>query len=374
MTPGDPSTSRPPSRARVLRAFFRMPGSRSFGTLLVLFLALTALSVVVLRTSYVDPQGGSRFSLLQSIYAVFTLLTFETAYPLPLEWGTALIFFAVPLMGLFVLGHGLVRVGQALLDRKAWEAAMASTYENHIVVCGLGKVGYRVTRWLVRLGEPVVGIERDEHGRFIDEIRSWKVPVIIADARRPEVLEQAGIARASSVVPCADDDLTNLDVALEARRLCAGIKVVLRMFDERLAENVEQGFGIQTAFSTSALAAPAFAAAATRAPVDYAFAFGDVGGIRETLLTVSKFTVVAGSKLVGQTLEDLEREFEVAVLLHRHGDSVQIHPAAHAVLAEGDGFVVSAEIDALRRLAAVTPPTRELRRKASMERAPKQRA
>ena len=82
------------------------------------------------------------------------------------------------------------------------------------------------------------------------------------------------------------------------------------------------------------------------------------------LLTVSKFTVVAGSQLVGYSLDQLEREFEVAVLLHRHGSHVQIHPRSDAVLGEGDGFVVSAELPALRRLAKVTPPTRELRRHA----------
>ena len=59
----------------------------------------------------------------------------------------------------------------------------------------------------------------------------------------------------SAIVPCADDDLANLDIALEARRLKPGIKVVLRLFDERLAENVEHGFDIHTAFSCSALPA-----------------------------------------------------------------------------------------------------------------------
>lgn len=349
---------------RTLRAFFRLPGSRSFGALLGVFLLVSVVSVSVLVLCYQSPIDGGRMSLLDAVYAVFTMLTFETAYPLPADGLTAVVFFVVPLMGLLVLGNGLVRIGHALIDSKAWESAMASTFENHIVVCGLGKVGYRVIRWLVQLGEPVVGIEQRAEGRFLDEIRGWKVPIIIADARRSEALARAGVAKASAIVPCADDDLANLDIALEARRLQPGIKVVLRMFDDRLAENVERGFDIHTAFSTSALAAPAFAAAATHAPVDYAFAFGDGEGQREMLVTVSKFTVVAGSRVIGMSLAELEREFEVAVLLHRHGDRVRIHPPADAALAEGDGFVVSAELPALRKLADATPPTRELRRQS----------
>lgn len=45
------------------------------------------------------------------------------------------------------------------------------------------------------------------------------------------------------------------------------------MFDERLDANLREGFQIYTAFSTSAIGAPAFAAAATRTPIDYAFSF-----------------------------------------------------------------------------------------------------
>ena len=38
----------------------------------------------------------------------------------------------------------------------------------------------------------------------------------------------------------------------------------MRMFDPELARRVEKGFGIHTAFSVSALAAPIFAAASMR--------------------------------------------------------------------------------------------------------------
>ena len=351
-------------RARKLRAFFRLPGSLSFGVLLAAFFVVVVGSVWILVERYASPVDGGRMTVLDASYSVFSLLTFGTAFPLPHDPVAAAVFFVVPLTSLLLLANGLVRVGRALFDREAWEAAMASTYENHIVVCGLGKVGYRVIRWLVQLGEPVVGIELDEHNRFLPEIRGWQVPVLVADARLAETLRRAGVAKASAIVPCADDDLANLDIALQARRLQPNIKVVLRLFDERLAENVEHGFDIHTAFSCSALAAPAFAAAATRAPIDYAFSFGDADSQHEMLLTVSKFTVVAGSQLVGYSLDQLEREFEVAVLLHRHGSHVQIHPRSDAVLGEGDGFVVSAELPALRRLAKVTPPTRELRRHA----------
>lgn len=348
---------------RSWRAFWRMPGSRGFGVLLAIFLTVMAGSVWLMYAGYVNPEDGRSLRPAEAMFAVYSMLTFESVYPLPREWYTAALYFVIPLMGLLVLGHGLVRLGRVLFDREAWEVAMASIYQDHVIVCGLGKVGFRVIRWLRRLGEPVVGIDPAKETRFISEVRRLKVPVVTEDARLSETLIHTGVEAASAIVPCADDDLTNLDIALEARRLNPKIKVVLRLFDDRLAQNIKHGFDIHTAFSTSALSAPAFAAAATRAPVDHAFSFSNVDDENLPLLTISKFTVVPESRLVGRSLEQLEEEFDVAVLLHRHEDKVDVHPSGDAVLAAGDGFVVSAEIEVMTRLAALTPPTKELRRR-----------
>ena len=146
---------------------------------------------------------------------------------------------------------------------------------SNTIVCGLGKVSKRVTRWILDLNEEVIVIESNPENSLIPEVRRWGVPVVIADARRPEVLLEVGITEAESIVPCTRDDLMNLSIALEARRLVPDIKVVLRMFDVQMAENVRTGFNIHTAFSIPELSAPAFAAAATKAPLDYAFSFGE---------------------------------------------------------------------------------------------------
>jgi Trk K+ transport system NAD-binding subunit len=234
---------------------------------------------------------------------------------------------------------------------------MASTYKHHSIVCGLGKVGLKVTRWILDLNEEVVVIESTENNPFIDEVRSWGVPVVIADARRAGVLEAVNIKEAESIVPCTSDDLTNLSIALEARRLVPGIKVVLRMFDPHIAQNIRHGFDIHTAFSIRDISAPAFAAAATRAPLDYAFAYGE--GPDRGLLTVTKFTLVPESLLVGYTIGQLEDEFEVAIIAQRRAGKFMLHPRDDAVLQAGDRFVASASIAALNKLASFTPPTRE---------------
>ena len=133
---------------------------------------------------------------------------------------------------------------------------------NHVVLCGLGNIGFRVLEHLRKLGEIVIIVEKHEDGNFVKQAKAMKVPVVIGDIRFSSVLEDVNIVEAKCLIAATDDDLANLDAALTARAARDDIRVVLRMFDQELAEKVRDGFGIETAFSTSALAAPAFAMAA----------------------------------------------------------------------------------------------------------------
>ncbi len=342
-------------------AFFRMPGARTFGVLLVLFLAVLVLAVLDLYLNYENPETGKHLDLVAATYFVMALLVFESPLPLPDSWITRLVFFAVPIAGILVLGQGIIRLSSTLVNRDLWNRAMASTYTDHTIVCGLGKVSLKVIRWILDLDEEVVVVEMNPTNPLIDEVRSWGVPVIIADARRPEVLTtDANIRQAESIVPCTSDDMINLSIALEARRLVPELKIVLRMFDANVADKVRESFGIHTVFSIPDISAPSFAAAATRAPLDHAFAFGE--GDQRGILTITTFTLVPESLLVGYTVGQLEDEFEVAIIAKRKDGEFLLHPRDDSLLSAGDQFVASASIEALHTLASLTPPTHEMNR------------
>ncbi len=343
-----------------MRAFFRLPGSGRFVGALISLACLLVAATILLDVRYRNPSaGGDELGLPESLYAVFTMLFFGSAYPLPTDALTRVVFFIVPVVGLVVIGQFLARLAGAYVNRERWERAVASTYTGHVIVCGLGRVGFRVARWLLDLGEEVVIIESDPKNQFIAQVRGWGVPVITADARRPEVLQDAGVMACSAICPLTGDDLINLAMATEARALHPHLKVVLRTFDERLGASLESGFDIHTAFSAAALAAPAFAAAALNVPVDYALEFGE--GEQRTLVTVTKFTLVAGSKLVGRTVGSLEAEFDVFVIAHRSSE-FKFNPPSEAVLEVDQGIVVVGSPQTLSALARLTPPTSELRR------------
>jgi voltage-gated potassium channel len=322
---------------------------REFRVSLLLFAGVLLAGAIILEGLYVSPRTGQGLSFSEALHAVFTLIFFETNIDFPDVWYLQLFFFVVPLVGLGVIAQGVVRFGVTLFGRRTgrreWQVALASTCRNHIVVCGLGRDGSRVVEQLLKFDEEVVGIERNPEGQFVEPVREIGVPVIIGDAQRKETLVEAGVERACAIVICTEDDLANLAIALEARELKSDIRVVMRMFDGELARKVEKGFDIHAAFSTSALAAPALAAAATQTQITHSFYIDDM------LLNVSEIKVQPASRLVGRSLAELEAELDFSVILYKGCEGIDLHPDPQIRLCSDDKIVVFASLDVLNRLS-----------------------
>lgn len=331
---------------RVLVRAFSRPVFLFIGTLIFFGLLYWFLADI---SPLADKPGP-----VESIFLVLSMIFLQANTTFPEPFYLQVFFFVMPVVGILLLSAGAANLGVKLFNKSArgqdWEVALASTYSDHVIVCGLGKLGYRVTLQLLEFGQSVVAVERDADKTFIALARERDVPVILGDARQREVLRKAGVERASAVVCCTQDELANLDIALDAREMHPDIKVVLRMFDEMLASKVEKGFGIHTAFSMSALSAPAFAAAATRAHIDYSFY---VGG---TLLHVSQVNVDAGSPLTGLTLENAERQFNMTIVMHQTGGELHLHPTSDEVIKEDDTLVVFATLETLGLIGGINHP------------------
>src|SRR4051812_43922674 len=132
---------------------------------------------------------------------------------------------------------------------------------EHVIVCGLGKAGARVVTGLHALGVPCVAVERDPDAVGIAVARRLEIPVVFGDGRTPGVLAHLHVAQARAVMALTSDDLVNLEFALGARRYSPDVRVVLRIFDPRLAERLDRGIELDVTRSVSALAAPVFSAA-----------------------------------------------------------------------------------------------------------------
>lgn len=221
-----------------------------------------------------------------------------------------------------------------------------------VIVCGQGKVGYRVVRWLWdREPRPRIVVIHTAEGTtlFPDEVTSLDgVTTIIGDARKAEVLEQAGLGRAYAIAAVTSSDLVNLQIGLEARRLRPNVHVVLRVFGEALAENLVTFFGIHTAYSTSNLAAPTLAAAAAQGGVSHAF-FS-----RGAFFALDDAPCRRGDDLTGRTVEALRKQYGVVVAGVERGAAFTLLPEGGVTLAEGDRAYLVAELTALAHLRHTT--------------------
>ena len=87
-------------------------------------------------------------------------------------------------------------------ERKMFE--QIERVKDHVIVCGLGRIGRIVCRELCHSGVAFVVIERDED--LVEQAREAGWLVLRGDMTEDRVLEQAGLMRARTVVCAASSD------------------------------------------------------------------------------------------------------------------------------------------------------------------------
>jgi voltage-gated potassium channel len=322
---------------------------REFQGALALFVVTAVVGGVSFKWLSEVAGEGYRVGYIEAIYDVLTMVFFQPNIPFPDRWYLQAYFFVMPALGLAILARGAADFGLLLFNRQSrqaqWEEAVAATFRDHVVVCGLGHLGIRVVRELVALGEEVVAIDLDPNPERAEEARSYDIPVIVGDARRTDTLKKAGLAVAEAAVICTNDDLMNLQIALAARDVRTDIRLVVRMFSDEFARQMAEQFGFDAVFSASALAAPAFAGAATQTEITQSLY------VEGELMNMGRVIIRNGSGLDGAIVGDLEREFDMSVVLHQRDQHVDVHPVPDVRLAGGDLVMVFASLPVLARLS-----------------------
>ncbi|HEY9721283.1 MAG TPA: NAD-binding protein, partial [Oscillatoriaceae cyanobacterium] len=147
-------------------------------------------------------------------------------------------------------------------------------------------------------------------------------------------LKELNLEEARGLLAVTDDDTLNLELALMAQEHNQHMRVVVRQFDPHMATLLERSFDIQLSRSPSAIAAPAFAVAASADDLLDAFDLGDV------LWCVGRLVIPKGHRLEGMAVRDLWR-VEVLPLSLRRGDkTIQAPFDGDWTLQEGDKWVI----------------------------------
>lgn len=135
--------------------------------------------------------------------------------------GVGTLFYALATTTeLFVAGH----VGDLWGARRVQK--MIDSLSGHHIVCGFGRVGRQVARDLHAARAAYVVIDSNPANRELAGGLGERF--IEGDAADDAVLARAGIARARSIVACADSDAENIFITLTARELRADIAIVAR--------------------------------------------------------------------------------------------------------------------------------------------------
>lgn len=137
---------------------------------------------------------------------------------------------------------------QLLLGRKKY------LYKNHIILCGLGRLGFFIAEELITRGERLVIVESNEDSPHIEYFRNKGADVYIGNARLPRVLQDIGVAKAQAVISVVNDDYANLEIGLNARSFQPSLRLILRIFDESMAEKIKENLDIHLTLSMSAVA------------------------------------------------------------------------------------------------------------------------
>jgi voltage-gated potassium channel len=291
--------------------------------------------------------GERRADFGADLYAMYTQIFFEPTAPLPRSPIARAVFWITPLLGAALLARGIFRVGGSLFDveerRKLWVKIMTDGMKDHIVVCGLGHVGVRVIESLVALEKSVVAIEQNRTESFSATAEGLGVPVLYGDARRDELLIEAGVRHARAIVCATNDDLANLEVAIDAKRENPTIRVVMRMFDRRMAEKMRTALDVDETFSTSALSGQLVALQATEPGVLAVYPLED-GSMRVAM------QVPAPRGWLGKTVAACEDAIDGRVVGVRSRGGALGRARHDTTIAEGDVVTLDLPASSIPRL------------------------
>ena len=217
---------------------------------------------------------------------------------------------------------------------------------GHLIVCGTGRVGQAITKFVRSVGQEVVVVDRDET-RLPDE----DFLHVSGNATSDDVLRRAGIERAATLVSALGTSVDNLYVTLSSRKMNPGLFIVSRADDSESMAKMLQ-VGADRAVNPYEIAGSRMASLATQPNVaDFVDVVVHDGTFEAKLREIR---LPDGSDFVGQTIDDLAiRQETGAVVLSVRDRSEQFHTddVTSRPFADGDVIVAIGSDAALDRLA-----------------------
>jgi voltage-gated potassium channel len=261
--------------------------------------------------------------------------------------GVGTLFYALATVAeFFAAGH----LGELLADKRMQK--MIDSIADHHIVCSYGRVGRQVVRDLRAARAKFVVIDPQGDNRHRAEGEG--VPFIEGDATDDAVLVQAGIARARSIIACADSDASNVFITLTARELRSDIAIVARAGIED-TENKLKRAGADRVISPYKASGTEMARLALHP---------QLSGVVDVDVEYRLEEIVAGEdcQATGQTVGDI-RGGSMIIGLRRQAE-FRPQPPADTAIEPGDTLVAIGTPATLKRLENLLAPASAVPRRS----------
>ena len=189
------------------------------GYLLFGYSLLDAIFQTIITVTTVGFGEGHKFGNGQKIFTIVLIVT---------GVGTAAYTFSVGVETL-VEGYLADEFGRRRMEKQIREM------QGHVVLCGWGRVGQSIARYLLTSNDDVVVVDS-----AADRISTVDGPAVCGDATDEGVLRAAGIDRARVLITALNGDADNLYVTLTGRSMRPDLFIVSRIASEAAAAKLIQ--------------------------------------------------------------------------------------------------------------------------------------
>ena len=196
------------------------------------FLALALMSSV-LFSGVLGYRLIADFSWTEALYmTIITVTTVGFQEVQPLTDQARLFTVLLIISSVFIFAFAISVITEYILSKnslvnlkKKKVKQQIDKLNQHVIVCGFGRNGSQAAQRLKAYKRPFVIIEktRENIEKFQEEFL-----FVEGDANEDEVLEEAGIKRASYLIAALPDDAANLFVVLTARQLNRKLFIISR--------------------------------------------------------------------------------------------------------------------------------------------------
>ncbi|MCA9123525.1 MAG: NAD-binding protein [Planctomycetaceae bacterium] len=226
--------------------------------------------------------------------------------------------------------------------------------QDHLIICGFGRIGRTVAQELRKTEMPFVVVDCEP--TIVEEALDHDFLAMQGNSTDDEVLRQAGIERAKGIICVTSSDAENVFVTLCARELNPGAFIACRAGTDSAARRMERA-GATLVVSPYTTAGHNIADAILRPKLAQFLHSNRSGNIE-----LGEFQISEDSKIVGETIQSVGREFPtvVFVAVKRHDADSPTRPGGNQAFCAGDAVTVAGPRRDLERLYLQAEHVREL--------------